>query len=114
MNNICILYFLQYYGSALSKVTGEEVPTFDFVSIQLYESYSHAVYNVSVLATSPADYLVSFVQTVLAGWEVDYSALPAPPGYIPPPSSSSSSQGEGERKGKIIIPASQLIIGTVQ
>ena len=94
----------QYYGSTLSKATGEEVATFDFVSIQLYESYSHAVYNVSVMATPPAEYLVAFVQTVLAGWEVDFSTLPAPPGY-PTPSF--------QTQRKITIPPSQLVIGRV-
>ena len=93
---------LQYYGSATSKLSGEVVNTFDFISIQLYESYSHAVYNVSVLATSPAVYLENFVRLVLEGWEVDYSVYPAPPGHLNPP-----------MKHTVQILASQLVIGTV-
>jgi hypothetical protein len=105
---------LQYYGTVQSKVTGTDVPTFDFVSIQLYESYTHAVYNVSVLGTPPAEYVVSFVQQVLAGWEVDFSALSPPPPHHAPAAGSSPSPGHissPSGKGKMLIPASQLVIG---
>mmetsp|Transcript_6959 Transcript_6959/g.13295 ORF Transcript_6959/g.13295 Transcript_6959/m.13295 type:complete len:177 (+) Transcript_6959:1-531(+) len=87
--------------TATSKLTEEELPTFDFISIQLYESYSHAVYNVSELDMSPVAYLESFVQKVLSGWEVDYGLIPTPPGH----------QLSQSGKGRITIPASQLIIG---
>ena len=88
----------------MSRSSGHVVSTFDFVSIQLYESYSHAVYNVSELSTLPAVYLESYVKKVLAGWKVDYRLFP------PPPNDSLSSLSGG--KGRIKIPASRLIIGT--
>lgn len=48
--------------------------TFDFVTIQLYEGYSHAEYNTTILHRSPADYVVQWVQSVLSGWSIDYTA----------------------------------------
>ena len=47
--------------------------TFDFVTIQLYEGYSHAEYNTTQRGQSPAEYVVQWVQKVLAGWEIDYT-----------------------------------------
>lgn len=70
-------YLLLNYGS--TKVTsngpadGDEafdVDTFDFVTIQLYEGYSHAEYNITVLGQSPVEYLVNFVKGVHEGWDL--------------------------------------------
>jgi hypothetical protein len=66
------------------------IPTFDFVSIQLYESYTHAVYNVSILGTSPSDYLIQYIPLLYHGWDVFFnSTLPT----------------------HISIPPTQLVIG---
>ena len=51
-------------------------PAFDAVTIQLYESYSHANYNITVLGTRPADYLQAWVGALARGWEVGFSADP--------------------------------------
>jgi len=51
--------------------------TFDFVTIQLYEGYSHAEYNISQLRTPPAEYLVSYAQQIQQGWDIDYRVDPA-------------------------------------
>ena len=59
-------YLLAEYGSE----------TFDFISIQLYEGYSAANWAISENAVSPSDYLEEFVECVLAGWEVDFEAVP--------------------------------------
>jgi hypothetical protein len=48
--------------------------TFDFVTIQLYEGYSHAEYNTTQLRRPVAEYIAHFARSVQAGWEVDYSA----------------------------------------
>ena len=95
--------FIQYYGTTLSGVSGAEVPTFDFISIQLYESYTHAVYNVSILEMSPQDYLVSFVQNVLNGWDVNFAAISPPVNQVTP-----------STQGKIKIDSSQLVVGNVK
>jgi hypothetical protein len=61
------IYSLLYHQYKTTN-TGEE--TFDFVSFQLYEGYSHAVYNISVLGTHPSTFLSSFVKRVLEGWNI--------------------------------------------
>lgn len=53
--------------------SAELLPTFDFVTIQLYEGYSHAEYNTSILKQSPSTYLTEFIDKVSAGWNVDFS-----------------------------------------
>ena len=51
------------------------VDTFDFVTIQLYEGYSHAEYNTSVLGEAPESYLVRFARSVYAGWDLQIPNL---------------------------------------
>lgn len=63
-------YILDRYG--ISGPSNQR--TFDFVTIQLYEGYSHAEYNTTILKQSPAEYVNRWVQKVLAGWVIDYSA----------------------------------------
>jgi chitinase len=65
-------YLLAAYGftSLASGKSTTSVPTFDFISIQLYESWTHAVYNVTILNTPPEEYLRAYVTTVLQGWDV--------------------------------------------
>lgn len=46
------------------------VDTFDFITVQLYEGYSHACYRIEVLGNSAAVELVNFALRVAAGWEV--------------------------------------------
>jgi hypothetical protein len=48
------------------------VDTFDFVMIQLYEGYSHAEYNTTILGQSSTDYIIKFVERVNAGWTIDF------------------------------------------
>ena len=35
---------------------------FDIISVQLYESWSHADYNITVLGTPASDYLVAYIE----------------------------------------------------
>ena len=41
--------------------------------MQLYESYAHANYNITVLNARPAAYLASWVAALQRGWEVRFS-----------------------------------------
>ena len=59
-------YLFSRYGSA-----------FDAVTIQLYESWSHAGFNISVLGQRPADYLEAWARALAAGWAVGFDADPA-------------------------------------
>ena len=66
----------QSQGKAGDALTDADIgDTFDFVTIQLYEGYSHAEYNITQKQppTPPAEYLLRFVKSVLAGWDIDYS-----------------------------------------
>lgn len=70
----------KYGNTTVSWSAASIVPTYDFVSIQLYESWSHADYNTSgapvALRQSPSDYLINWVPRVLNGWTVNFSQDP--------------------------------------
>ena len=53
------------------------IPTYDFVTIQLYEGYSHAEYNTTILKQSAIEVIVRFVQLVNKGWEIQFENDPA-------------------------------------
>lgn len=82
------------YAFIYSKygLLGDGSHTFDFVSIQLYEGYSHALYNISIEKVSPSAYLESYVPFVVNGWSIDSPAID--------PSTM-----------QIKIPANRLVIG---
>lgn len=66
----CYAYLLSRF-----EKTDEGMDTFDFVTVQLYEGYSHALYNISIdKSQSAPEYLVSFVKKMEEGWEVDFAA----------------------------------------
>jgi hypothetical protein len=51
------------------------VDTFDFVTVQLYEGYSRALYNISIeKKMSSTEFLDSFVKKMEEGWDVDFAA----------------------------------------
>lgn len=60
-------------GSTSSNADETYGDTFDFVTIQLYEGYSHAEYNTTIAGVPVAEYLVQFVSSIAAGWTVDFS-----------------------------------------
>jgi hypothetical protein len=66
--------FSKYQNSVLNGLT---VPTFDFVTVQFYETYSHADFNITVLGDSPAVYLTNIVERLTNGWEVLFDMDPA-------------------------------------
>jgi len=65
---------LNAVDTSVRAASEKKLRTFDFVTIQLYEGYSHAEYNTTQLGQSSADYVTHWVRKVLAGWEIDYSA----------------------------------------
>lgn len=80
-------YIYEKYG-AMEDGTN----TFDFVSIQLYEGYSHALYNITISPqVSPSEYLISFVNLVSSGWIIE--------------------TGNQASEAIVKIPPSQLVIG---
>ena len=64
-------YLLSKYGK--TAVNEQAVDTFDFVTVQLYEGYSHANYHIELQKESPVKYLVAFVERISKGWRVDFS-----------------------------------------
>ena len=71
----CYSYIMTHFGT-----TGA-VPTFDFISLQLYEGYSHLLFNTTELAPpqSAVDYLVALVPRFIQGYSVAFSAFDEPP-----------------------------------
>jgi hypothetical protein len=58
-------YLLSRYGGGGG---GGEPETFDLVLIQLYESFSHLTYNVTLRGQSAASYIAAWARRVVAGW----------------------------------------------
>jgi chitinase len=71
----CYAYLLSKYG-ILTLSDGNHTDTFDFITVQLYEGYSHAEYNTTILKQVPNEVLVRFVQLITKGWEVEFSQDP--------------------------------------
>jgi chitinase len=66
-----------YHGhNAYAYLVAKSPSTFDIVSIQLYETYSHCDYNITVLKQSPSDYLIQWVPRAL-NFYVDFSSDPS-------------------------------------
>jgi hypothetical protein len=73
----------------------EAVPTWDFISIQLYETYSRANNEINNLKVPVATYLAELVQEMNSGWEVDFTNDPQ----------------IGLKTQNVSVPHSQLVIG---
>jgi chitinase len=74
-------YLLAKYGQTTLSPTSASssyavVDTYDLVSVQVYESYTHLLYNTTYGAQSAADYLVEWLPTLQNGWFVDFSSAP--------------------------------------
>lgn len=72
---------LAKYGST-PRPDGSVVPTFDWVAVQLYESWSHAAYNITGRLPvgdrqAPADYLARWLPLLYDGWQLDFASDPA-------------------------------------
>jgi len=86
---------LAKYGTVDAGAPRGIVPTFDAVMIQLYESFSHAVYNISTLGQGAADYLAAWAPRVVDGFPLDFSAVP----------------GLDLPSGRVAVPAPALVLG---
>lgn len=73
-------YLLSRYGMTVvgSDQNGAELTetTFDFITIQLYEGYSHCLYNTSILNQPASEYIQNIVQDFQRGWNVEFSSDP--------------------------------------
>ena len=55
------------------------VDTFDFVTVQLYEGYSHALWEIRARpegARTPAEYICTLVASLKEGWVVNFDSCP--------------------------------------
>ena len=59
-----------HHGKTVSGggVTLVTVPVFDLVTVQLYESYTHALYRTVVQGADPAGYLEAWAESLYNGW----------------------------------------------
>lgn len=73
----------------------QQLPTFDIVDVQLYESWSRASYALDDKGITLATYLSGLIHTLVHGWFVDFSLDP----LVQWPSQNVS------------VPASRLVIG---
>ena len=57
--------------------TVESIDTFDFITIQLYEGYSHAKYRIDEQGDTAAQTILELVQALQTGWEVQFEGVPS-------------------------------------
>lgn len=69
----CYAYLLHKYGKTTDLPTGQEVNTYDFVTLQLYEGFSHAEYALSHGKQGASEYLEGVVSAMTNGWMVEFS-----------------------------------------
>jgi len=87
-------YLLAKYAE--SRLHDESiVPTFDFVTVQLYEGYSHAQFSMGLQGMPASDYIPKLVSDLEEGWEVDFAAAPE----------------VRLGRSRVIVPSSRLVIG---
>jgi len=91
----CYAYLLSRYGNSCAMKTGEAIETFDFVTVQLYEGYSHAQYDIFLAKKSPAECFKSLIIGLSEGWDVDFS----------------SDSALGWDTQKVSVPLSKIVIG---
>ena len=61
-------YLLARYGRT------DDADTFDFITVQLYEGYSHAEYRCSIEKALPSQVLIDFVTAMQTGYSIDFSS----------------------------------------
>jgi hypothetical protein len=98
-------YLLSRYGRTTidgdrSSGDGGCVDTFDFVTLQLYEGFSHGKWKIRYAderddRMSPAAYVHGLVQSMQRGWHVDFSSEPS----------------VGYASHTVAVPAAKLVIG---
>lgn len=68
-------YLVSRFQTSLQQ--GVAVPTFDFVTVGFYETYSHADFNITVLGMPAATYLENILPKFIEGWRVLFEMEPA-------------------------------------
>lgn len=68
----CYSWLLAAFGTA-----GQGTRTFDLVSVQLYESFSHADFAITHLGTPAPQFLFDYACNYTKGWQVQFSSIPA-------------------------------------
>lgn len=68
-------YWLSKYGQA-KLPSGDIVPTFDWIALQLYEGWSHANFRIVMEGLSVKDYMRNLVKKMKIGWTVDFASEP--------------------------------------
>ena len=51
-----------------------DTDTFDFVTLQLYEGYSHVLYKTEILKQSQHLVLIDLIRSIYKGWVVDFTS----------------------------------------
>lgn len=69
----CYAYLLARYGQSPTNEGGESVDTFDFVTVQLYEGYSHLQFRLLHEQIDPALALTDFCKTITSDWFVNFA-----------------------------------------
>ena len=58
----------------LSNSDKVDIDTFDFVTLQLYEGYSHVLYQTKILKQSQHLVLIDLIRSIYNGWVVDFTS----------------------------------------
>lgn len=66
-------HLLAKYGKT-TLPDASTVDTFNFITIQLYEGYSHAEFSITQAGQVADDVLVAFASKAVQGWEVDFTS----------------------------------------
>lgn len=82
--NVFTYVFKKYYyiekeeieQNDLSTTSKTRLETFDFISIQLYEGWSEANYEIFFNNVKAETYILNLIKTMKEGWEVKFSMVP--------------------------------------
>lgn len=71
-------FLLAKYGKTIISYQDQSyvIDTFDFITIQLYEGFSHASYILNILNYPFCDFLHKFVNSFYNGWLINFDAVP--------------------------------------
>jgi len=92
-------------GGGVTLVT---VPVFDLVTVQLYESYTHALHRTAVEGADPAAYLQAWAESLYRGWDVRFGD------YFDRTATPAMQEQGGERRSVINVSAGPRELGNVR
>jgi chitinase len=90
-------YLIAKYGDTMlyDGSSSTIIPTFDFVTVQLYEGYSHAMFAMGLQGVPATEYLPKLVDRLEEGWKINFSEEP----------------DINLENQKVSIPSSRLVLG---